>query len=95
MRPLTVISGIVLGTCLSIAVSLGAVLLMYAVLGDAYPRVEAERPSLLASLAIFTGMTAISALSFYGLLIGHPARFLGQLAMWGGVLATGFYFWPY
>ena len=94
MRPLTVISGIVLGTCFSIALSLAAVLLMYAVLGDSYPRVEDERPTLVASLAIFTGMTALSALSFYGLLTNHPARTAGQAVMWCGVAATVWFYWP-
>ncbi len=94
MRPLTIISGIVLGSCLSIALSLAAVLLMYAVLGDAYPRVQDERPTLVASLAIFTGMTALSALSFYGLLINHPARAAGQAVMWSGLAATAWFYWP-
>src|SRR5690606_27629872 len=40
MRPLTVITGIVLGSCVSISVSLGAVLFIFLVLGDEYPRLD-------------------------------------------------------
>ena len=94
MRPLTVITGIVLGTCLSIAVSLAAVLLMFFVLGDDYPRLNYELPALLQSLVIFTVMTAISALSFYGLLKNHRWRLLAQGGLWAGILSTGLYFWP-
>ncbi len=94
MRPLTVITGIIAGSCLSIAVSLAAVLFVYLILGDEYPRVRHEFKPLLASLFIFFGMTAISAMSFYALLINHKkTRFL-QLALWAGLAATAYYYAP-
>lgn len=94
MKPLTVVTGIVLGTCLSIAVSLAAVLLMFVVLSDEYPRLEHEFRALIESLAIFTAMTAISAVSFYWMLINHPKRLLAQAVMWLGLVAAGFALWP-
>lgn len=94
MKPLTVVTGIVLGTCLSIAVSLAAVLLMFVILRDEYPRLEHEFQSLIASLAIFTAMTAISTVSFYWMLTRHRYRFAGQLILWLGVLGTGYLLWP-
>lgn len=94
MRPLTVVTGIVLGTCLSIAVSLAAVLLMFLVLGDDYPRLSYEFRALVTSLMIFTAMTAISSVSFYWLLVNHRWRLLAQGGLWAGVLTTGAYFWP-
>jgi len=94
MKPLTVVTGIVLGTCLSIAVSLAAVLTMFVILGEEYPRLEHEFRALIISSAIFTAMTAISAVSFYWMLIAHPARFAAQAAMWLGIAATGVFFWP-
>lgn len=94
MKPLTVISGFILGTCVSIVVSLAAVYLMHVLLGEEYPRFGAESGALTASLAIFTVMTAVSALSFYGMLTRHPARLVGQLAMWAGILLTAWYYWP-
>ncbi|MDX1480222.1 MAG: hypothetical protein R3315_01020 [Woeseiaceae bacterium] len=94
MKPLTVLTGIVLGTCVSISVSLAAVLLMFLVLGDDYPRLSYEQSALLASLGIFTGMTAISAGSFYSLLVGHSSRWALQAGMWAGVIATSLYYWP-
>lgn len=94
MKPSTVITGIVLGTCLSIAVSLAAVMLMFVVLGDDYPRVNYEFDALTTSLVVFVAMTAISAVSFYGLLIRHPARAVAQVAMWAGVAATAWFYWP-
>lgn len=94
MRPLTAVNLIVLGSCFAIAFSLAAVLIVVLVLGDEYPRLEAEFRPLLKSLVLFLGMTVISAASFYGLVITHPLRFLAQGAMWLGLLATGWYYWP-
>ena len=94
MRPLTVITGILLGSCLAITVSLAAVLLVFLILGDDYPRVEHEFRPRRSRGSIFFGMTIISALSFYALLINHRARWLGQLLMWAGVAATTWYFLP-
>jgi len=94
VRPLTVITGILLGSCFSIAFSLAAVLIIFAILGGEHPRLNEEFPSLLASFAIFTLMTAISAWSFYALLKGLRSRWLAQVLLWAGLLATGFYYWP-
>lgn len=94
MRPLTVVTGILLGSCLSIAFSLAAVMFVFLILGDDYPRLSHEIRPLSISFAIFTGMTAISALSFYTLLKDHAARWPLQGVMWLALLATGFYFWP-
>ena len=94
MRPLTVITGIVLGSCVSITVSLGAVLCIFLILGDDYPRLGSEFGALIDSLLMFTALTAISALSFYSLLIRHRWRGVAQALMWMGVAAAGFYYWP-
>jgi len=94
MRPLTVVTGIMLGSCLSIAVSLAAVLFIFVLLGDEYPRLNYEFDALVSSLLIFTAMTAISALSFYWMLIGDPRRRIAQLMLWTGLAATAFYYWP-
>ena len=94
MRPLTVVNGIVLGSCLSIAVSLLAVMFVYIILGDDYPRVQHEFRPLLASTLIFFGMTAISAASFYSMLTNRKSAAILQFAMWIGLAATGWYYWP-
>jgi hypothetical protein len=94
MRPLTVITGIVLGSSLSITISLVAVLIMFLVLRGEHPRLDAEFDAMTASLVLFSAMTAISALSFYGLLIRHKWRAAAQALMWLGVVLTGFYYWP-
>ena len=94
VRPLTVISGILLGSCLSIAFSLAAVLIIFTVLGDEHPRLNREFGPLMASFSLFTVMTAICAASFYTLVKHHPARWVAQGLMWAALLATGAYYWP-
>jgi hypothetical protein len=94
MRPLTVITGILLGSSLSIAFSLAAVLVIFTILGDDYPRLDHEFGPLLVSFSIFTAMTTISAASFYALVKHHPARWMAQACMWAGFALTGFYYWP-
>lgn len=94
MRPLTVITGILLGSCLSISLSLAAVMIIFLVLGDDYPRLAHEFRGLTSSLLIFTGMTAICAVSFYLIVYDRPGRWLAQTGMWASVAATGYYYWP-
>jgi hypothetical protein len=94
MGPLTVITGILLGTSFSIAFSLAAVLIIFWFLGDDYPRLDHEFPALLTSLALFTLMTAISAVSFYAMLKSQRARWPLQGLMWGCLVAVGAYYWP-
>ena len=64
MRPLTIVTGILLGSCVSITFSLGGVMIIFLILGDDYPRLQNEFDALLSSVFIFLGMTAISGASF-------------------------------
>lgn len=94
MRPLTVITGIVLGSCLSITVSLTAVIIVFWVLGTEHPRIAHESEGLAASTLIFCFLTAISAMSFYSLLKDQRFRWWWQAGMWLGLAFTIVYFLP-
>lgn len=94
MRPLTVITGIIFGSCASVAISLMAVLLIFLILGDDYPRLQYEFRGLVSSLLIFVAMTAITAWSFYSMITNNKARHFAQAAMWSGLSAVVFYYWP-
>ncbi|NIV19007.1 MAG: hypothetical protein GWN47_11655 [Woeseiaceae bacterium] len=94
MRPLTAITGILLGSCVAITVSLAAVLFVYLVLGTDQPRIEHEFRPLLKSMLIFLGMTSISGLSFYALLIGHRIRYWVLAIMLTALAATIWYYMP-
>lgn len=94
MRPLSVVTLIILGSSFAVTFSLAAVLIVVLVLGDEYPRLQHEFEPLLKSLMLFVGMTTIAAASFYTLLKTHPARYWSQGAMWLGLLGIGWYYWP-
>ena len=94
MHPMTVVTGILLGSAFSIMLSLAAVMLLYLILGDEYPRLAHEFSALIESTLIFLGLTAVSAMSFYSLLKSHASRWWLQVALWSTVAATTYYYWP-
>jgi hypothetical protein len=94
MRPLTVITGILLGSSLAITVSLAAVLVIFVILGDEHPRVQHEFGPLVYSVLIFLGMTIVCGASFYSLIINHAARYWAQGLMWAAIAATTWYYLP-
>jgi len=94
MRPLSVITGILLGSCASIAISLAMVVIVFLVLGDEYPRLQHEFRPLLNSMFIFLGMTVLTAGSFYSLVRMLRWRIWSQAFMWLGLIATTWYYLP-
>ncbi len=94
MRPLMVINGFLLGSCLSIAVSLAMVLIVFLLIGTDHPRIHGEIRPLVTSLLIFLGMTALSALSFYSLATWRAWRWPAQAGLVAGLAATGWHYWP-
>ena len=94
MRPFTVITGILLGSCLAITVSLAAVVFVFSILGQDHPQVRHEFTLLVHSVLIFLGMTLVSAMSFYTLLKKHRARFWAVAIMLTGLAATVWYYLP-
>ena len=94
MRPLSVVTLIILGSSFAITFSLAAVLLVVLILGDEYPRLQREFDPLVRSLVLFLGMTAISAASFYTLLKNHAARYWLNAAMWAALAGVGYSYWP-
>ena len=93
MRPLTVLTGIVLGSSAATTFGLGATLVVFLVLAGEVPDYRAELPLLARYLAVFAGLTALAGVSFIGLLRERPWRVWGQLAMWGALAALAAIYW--
>lgn len=93
MRPLTVLTGIVLGSSAATTFGLGATLIVFMVLSGEYPRFRAELPLLALYLAIFSTLTALAAVSFIGQARERPWRRWAQLAMWGTLSALAALYW--
>lgn len=94
MRPLTVITGILLGSSVAITVSLAAVMTVFIVLGDNYPRLRSEFAPLASSLLVFSFMTIAAGLSFYTQVKNQPRWLDAHLLMWAVLIASVAYYWP-
>ncbi len=94
MRPLTIITGIVLGSAFSIAFGLAVVRLLFFLIGDDQPGVASEHAALHVSIALFSVLTAIAAVSFWALVKNRRWRYGAQAALWLCVVAIGRFYWP-
>lgn len=94
MKPLTIITGIVLGSAASITLGLCVVLLIFALTGLDQPRISDEFGPLAASVGWFALLTAVSAGSFVALIRAHRLQLLAQVAMWATLVVVGYQFWP-
>ena len=86
MKPLTVLTGIILGSAASIFLGLAVVLLLFAIVGDGDPRVESQFKPLIQSTLVFMALTGVGAWSFLGLVKDRPWRWWAQLALWSVLL---------
>ena len=93
MRPLTVLTGIVLGSSAATTFGLGATLVVFLVLSGEFPEFRAELPLLALYLALFVGLTALAAISFVGLAKNRPWRRWAQAAMWGALAGLAALYW--
>ncbi len=94
MRPVTVLLGIVMGTVGAVAAGLLLVCLIYGILLEDYPRLEAELPTLITATLMFSELTVFAVLSFYGSLKQKPWRRIAMVILWLSVVVVGAYFWP-
>lgn len=94
MRPLAILLGIILATSVSITFVLVVVDFIYLVLGDDYPRLAGELPSLAIATLLFVILTATAAGSFYSHVKQLAWRGWGYLSLGLMLVAVGVYFWP-
>ena len=87
MRPLTVLTGIVLGSAAAASFSLFATLVVFAFLLGDHPQFRSEMPMLALYTAASAGLTGVAAISFIGELRDRSWRRWSQAAMWGAVAA--------
>jgi len=93
VRPLTVLTGIVLGSAAATTFGLSATLVVFLVLSGEHPQFRAELPLLALYLAIFVGLTALAAASFVGLARQRPWRGWAQAAMWAALAGLAALYW--
>ncbi len=87
MRPLTALTGFVLGSAAATTFGLAATMVVFLVLSGEHPQFRSELPLLALYLAIFAALTALAGVSFIGLARERRWRWWAQGAMWGAIVA--------
>jgi hypothetical protein len=93
VRPLTVLTGIILGSSAATTFGLGATLVVFLVLSGEVPEFRAELPMLAFYLVLFIGLTALAGVSFVGQAKNRPWRRWAQGAMWGALAGLAALYW--
>ena len=93
MRPLTVLTGIVLGSSAATTFGLAATAVVFLALSGEHPQFRSELPMLLRYLLVFIVLTALAALGFLGLARHRPWRLWAQLGMWASLAAVAALYW--
>jgi Ca2+/Na+ antiporter len=94
MKPSVVLLGFVLGSAAAITFALAGVAFVFALLRAEHPSLQAELPSLLLSLGMFTVLTALAGASFYGSLRTTKWRQIALGFLLIGLAAVGWFHWP-
>lgn len=94
MRPIAVITALILGSAAAISFGLVTSLIVFLVLRGRHPQFAAELPALAISSLLFLLLTGISGVALYGTLKSMRWRLIAQLVMWASVLCVGYVSWP-
>jgi hypothetical protein len=93
LRPLTVITGIVLGSSAATTFGLSATFIVFLVLSGEHPQFQSELPLLGRYLLAFIALTTLSGFGFLGLAKNRPWRWWAQAAMWGSLALLAALYW--
>ena len=86
--------GFVLGSAAAITFGLFGIVIVFLVLRSEYPRLQSEFPFLLASLAVFSALTVLAGVSFYGQLREAAWRRIAVGALLVALFGVGWSYWP-
>ena len=94
MRPVTVLNGVIFGSCLSIFLGLAVTGVIFALLASEHPSLEAEFEPLLVSTVLFAILAGISGTSFWMHLKQHAGRWFAQAVLLAVLALTVWYYLP-
>jgi hypothetical protein len=94
MSPLAVLTGIIMGSAVTIAIGLAMVIVVFLSLSGDQPGLAREYGRLLTSFGLFLALALVSGYAFAGTL--RPRRWLwyAQAGTWLGIGAIAWYYWP-
>jgi hypothetical protein len=94
MGPLGFLTGVVLGSAVSIAVVLAMVIAIFMLSAADNPALTQEYAPLWRAVVTFTVMSVIAGAAFYSLQRRLPWRWVAQAAMWLALAVIGWMYWP-
>ncbi len=94
MRPITVLNGILFGSCVALFLGTSVTLLIFLIIGPETPSIKAELGSLSMYAGIFLGMMLLSGGSFYGHLRKRAWRWWSQAFTLAGLAGSILYLLP-
>lgn len=94
MGPLGFLTGVVLGSAVSIAGVLAMVLVVFLVASADHPSLLVEYSPLVQAIGLFGLLAAVAGVAFYGLQRERPWRWLAQAAMWAALAGIAWSYWP-
>lgn len=94
MQPLTVLTGIILGSVTSIAFGLAVSALVSVLVGSEAPQLAAELGTLWRHTLVFVGLSAACGLGFLGLVKRSRWRWYAQAVMWIALAVVVRVYWP-
>ncbi|HEX7046896.1 MAG TPA: hypothetical protein VF275_04940 [Gammaproteobacteria bacterium] len=94
MRPITVLNGIIMGSCGSIFIGIAVTLVIFLVLSPENPSLQRELGPLSVYAGIFAVLTALSVLSFAGHLLMKWWRWWAQAVLLIAGAAAIYYLLP-
>jgi hypothetical protein len=94
LGPLGFLTGVVLGSAASISGVLAMVLVMFLVVSSEHPSLVQEYAPLVRAIVLFGLLAAVAGVAFVGLQKRRPWRWVAQGAMWAGLVAIAWSYWP-
>lgn len=94
MGPLGFLTGVVLGSAVSISAVLAMVLVMFLLVSSDHPALVQEYRPLVRAVVLFALLAVVAGLAFFGLQKRRGWRWLAQGAMWAGLAAIAWSYWP-
>ena len=94
MSPIAVLTGIIMGSAVTITIGLAMVIVVFLSLGSEEPGLAREYGRLLVSFGRFFALALVSAYAFAATLKTSGRQWPLQAATWLSVAAIGWYYWP-
>jgi hypothetical protein len=88
------LTGVVLGSAVSISAVLAMVLVMFLLVSSDHPSLIQEYAPLVRAIVLFGLLAAVAAAAFIGLQRRRRWRWLAQGAMWATLAAIAWSYWP-